>query len=66
MSENRLLSAIISSKPVKSEKPKINFSKVRIEKITKEFNDSKHNFSKSKINEIRRNLYEIKNQIFSH
>ena len=39
--------------------PKISFSKPRIEKITKEFNESRHKSSKSKINEIRRNLYEI-------
>ena len=36
MSENELLSALISSKPVrKGEKPKANFSKARIEKIRK-------------------------------
>ena len=63
MSEDRLLSALISSKQVKkSKKPKINFSKARIEKIRKEFNESRHKFSKSKINEIRRNLYEIENE----
>ena len=60
MPEDKLLSALISSKPVKSEKP--NFSKARIEKIRKKFNKSRYKFSKSKINEIRRNLYEIKNQ----
>ena len=43
-------------------KPKISFSKPRIEKIRKEFNESKHKFSKSKINEIRRNFYEIENE----
>ena len=43
-------------------KPKVNFSKARIEKIRKEFNESRHEFSKSKINEIRRNLYEIENE----
>ena len=58
-----MLSALISSKRVnKSKKPKINFSKGRIEKIRKEFNESRHKFSKSKINEIRRNLYEIENE----
>ena len=51
MSEDELLSALILSKPVrKGEKPKINFSKARIEKIRKEFNESRHKFSKSKIN----------------
>ena len=65
MSEDELLSALISSKPVKkSEKPKINFSIARIEKIRKEFNESRHKFSKSKINQIRRNLYEIKKKSF--
>ena len=39
MSKDRLLSALISSKPV-----------ARIEKIRKEFNESRHKFSKSKIN----------------
>ena len=43
-------------------KPKINFSKPRIEKIRKEFNESRYKFSKSNINEIRRNLYEIENE----
>ena len=63
MSEDELLSALISSKPVKkSEKPKIKFSKARIEKIRKEFDESRHKFSKSEINEIRRNLYEIEKE----
>ena len=63
MSEDKLLSALISSEPAKkSEKPKINFSKAIIEKIRKEFNELRHTFAKSKINEIRRNLYEIKNK----
>ena len=64
MSEDTLLSALISSKPVKESekhfdgtKPTIKFSKSRIEEITKKFNESRHNFSKSKINKIRRNLY---------
>ena len=40
MSKDRLLSTLISSKPVKkSEKTKINFSKARIEEIRKEFNE---------------------------
>ena len=63
MSEDELLSALISSKPVKrSEKPTINFSKARIEEIRKEFNESWHKLSISKINEIKRNLYEIENE----
>ena len=49
MPKDKLLNAIISSKPVnKSEKPK--FSKARIEKIEREFKRSKHKFSKSKRN----------------
>ena len=46
MSEDELLGALTLSKPVKNEKPKTNFSKARIEKVRKEFNDSRHNFSK--------------------
>ena len=38
MSEDKLLSSLTSSKPVKKgKKPKTNFSKARIEKIRKEF-----------------------------
>ena len=74
MSEDELLSAFISSKPVKKSeknfddtKPKINFCKPRIGKIRKEFNESRHKFSKPKINEIKRNLYETENEkIFLH
>ena len=51
MPGDRLLSVLVSLKPV-----------ARIEKIKKEFNKSRHNRSKSKINEIRRNLYEIENK----
>ena len=36
--------------------------KARIEKIRKEFNKSSPKISKSKINEIRRNLYEAENK----
>ena len=61
--EDELLHALTSLKPVrKGEKPKINLSEPRIKKIRKEFNESRHKFSKSKINEIRRNLYEIENE----
>ena len=38
------------------------FSKARIEKIRKESNELRHNFSKSKKNEIKRNLYEVENE----
>ena len=74
MSEDILLSAAKASKSIKKSennfddtKPKIDFSKSRIERIRKGFNESRYKFSKSKINEIRRNLYEIENKkIFFH
>ena len=59
ISEDELLSALTSSKPVrKDEKPKAHFSKARIEKRKKqkngkEFNESRDKISKSKINENR-------------
>ena len=60
MSETWRLSALKESESLKESeknfddtKPKTNFSKARIEKIRKEFNESKHKFSKSKINDIR-------------
>ena len=43
-------------------KSKTNLSKARIEMIRKEFNESRHIFFKSKINEISKNLYELKNK----
>ena len=53
MSEDKLLGALTLSKPVKKgEKPKTDFSKARIEKIRKEFNESRHKLSKLKIKEI--------------
>ena len=68
MSEDELLSALNLSKPVREgeknfddTKAKANFYKARIEKIRREFNESRHKFSKLKINEIRRNLYETEN-----
>ena len=63
MSEDELLCALTSLKPVrKGEKPKTIFSKARIENIRKEFNESRHKFSKLKINKIKRNLYEVENE----
>ena len=57
MSEDELLSALNSSKPIKKgKKQKTNFSKARIEKIRKQFNESRHTFSKLKIKEIIENL----------
>ena len=68
MSEDELLSDLNAPESLKESeknfddtKPKISFSKSRIKGIGKEFNESKHKFSKSKIDEIRRNLYEIEN-----
>ena len=54
ISEDELLSALNLSET--------NFSKARIKKLEKEFIESRHKFSKSKINEIKRNLYEIENE----
>ena len=69
MSEDEVLGAIILSKPVrKGEKnlidtnSKTNVFKARTEKIRKEFNESRYRFSKLRINEIRRNIYEIENE----
>ena len=69
MSEDRLLSALTASESLKESernfddtKPNIIFSKSRIEKIRKKFNELRHKFSKSKINKIRRNPYEIDNE----
>ena len=42
--------------------PKTIYSKARIEKIGKEFNESRYKFSKLKIKEIRKNLYVIENK----
>ena len=55
-SENDLIK--ILSEP----KPKINLSKKKVEEIKKDFNELRYEFSKSKINEFRRSLYNIKNQ----
>ena len=61
MSEGRLLDAIISSKLLeKSKKSKL--SKAIIETIEREFNKQRPKFSKSKIKDIRKNIYEVKNR----
>ena len=63
MSKGELLSALTPSKQAKKgKKPKSSFSKAKIEKIRKEFNESRYQFSKLKIKEIRKNLYEIENK----
>ena len=51
-----------SEKNFDDTKPKINFSMPRIEEVRKESNESRYKFSKSKINEIRRNLYDLENK----
>ena len=63
MSEDDISSALNSSKPAKKGKnPKADFSKARIEKIRKEFNESRYTSSKLKMKEIRKNLYIIENE----
>ena len=53
MSEERLLSAINKPKLIKNY-----FDNERLKKIKEDLNKSKHKFSKSKIKEIRKNLYK--------
>ena len=69
MSEDRLLSALKASESLKEieknfndTKPKINFSKPRIEDIRKEFNESRPTFSKLKKKMRLENLYEIEKE----
>ena len=48
-------------------KPNISLSKKKIKEIKKDLNELKYGFSKSKIKEFRRSVYNIKNQkIFPH
>ena len=56
MSKESLLSVLNESESVESEK---NFDNDKIEKIKKYFKELRDTFLKSKINEIRNNLYEI-------
>ena len=51
-----------SKKTKKGKKTKISFPKAKIEKIRKEFNESRYKFSKLKIKEIRENLYKIEKE----
>ena len=48
-----------SIKIISKSRPKLNFSKQKLENIRKKLNEARDGFSKSKIKEIRRNLYEI-------
>ena len=50
------------SKVSKMSSLRIEEEKNRIEEIRKKFNESRQKFSQSKVNEIRRNLYEIENK----
>ena len=58
MSKERLLCALDESESAES---KNNFDNARIKKIKGDFNKLRDGFSKSKIKEIRKNLYDIKN-----
>ena len=63
MSKDELLRSLTPSKSVKKgKKPKTSFSNTEIEKIRKEFNESRYKFSTLKIKEIRKNLYETENE----
>ena len=42
-------------------KTKISLSKIKLKGIKEKFNESRYKFFKSKINEIRESLYDIKN-----
>ena len=58
MSKGRLLSALDESESAES---KNNFDNARIKEIKEDFNKLRYGFSKSKIKEIRKNHYDIKN-----
>ena len=58
MSKKTLLSALDESESAES---KNNFDNVRIKKIKEDFNKLRYGFSKLKIKEVRKNLYNIKN-----
>ena len=61
MSKERLLSALNKPKLIEN-----NFVNERLKKIREDLNKSRHNFSKSQIKVIRKNLYEIeRNKILS-
>ena len=48
-------------KVISQPKPKVNASKNKIKEIKKDFREVRYGFSKSKVNEFRRSLYDIKN-----
>ena len=59
MSKEKLLSVFSEPGSAGSEKK---FDDKRLKRIRKDFSESRYKFSKSKINEIKRSLYDIKNQ----
>ena len=63
MSEDELLDVLNPLKQTKKgKKPKTSSFEAKIEEIRKEFNESRYKFSKLKIKEVRKNLYEIENE----
>ena len=60
MSEERLISSINESEPVKESEN--NFDDARKEKIKKDFNKMKDRLSKPKVKQIRKDLYRIEKQ----
>ena len=59
MSKDRLLSALKVSESLNFDDTE---TKMRIKKIRKELEESRHKFSKSKIKDTKTNLYEIENK----
>ena len=59
MSKDRLLSALKVSESLNFDDTE---TKMRIKKIRKELEESRHKFSKSKIKDTKTNLYEIENE----
>ena len=59
MSKERLLSALSESELVESEK---DFDDKRLKKIRKDFNELRDRFSTPQINDIRKNIYDIKSK----
>ena len=59
MSKETLFSVLSELESAKSNK---NLDNAKIKRIREDFNKSRYKFSKSKIKEIRENLYEIENK----
>ena len=59
MSKEKLLVVLSGPRLVGSER---NFDNARIKNIREDLNELKHKFSKSEIKEMKKNLYDIKNQ----